>query len=192
MIIGSGSSGCILANRLSEIADWKILLLEVGEEAQPITDIPAIAPLFQFTDYNWNYLSEKEDNINLGMEDQRMPWPRGRALGGSTIINYMIHTRGNAIDYNRWAKLGNPGWSYKEVLKYFMEIEDAAIEKQDRDFHVQGGELAVSDVPFRTESVHAFVRAAQEAGHPYVDYNGRNQLGVIIIKNLGKTTIFPF
>lgn len=180
IIVGSGSAGCLLANRLSEVSSWKILLLEVGEEAQPISDIPALAPLFQFTDYNWNYLSEKEDNINLALRDQRMPWPRGRALGGTSIINYMIHTRGNAIDYNRWAKLGNPGWSYKDVLKYFMEIEDATMAVQDREYHARGGALPVGDVDFRTPSVHAFVQAAQQAGHPYVDYNGKNQLGVEI------------
>lgn len=69
IIVGSGSAGCVLTNRLSEIPEWKILLLEVGEEATPLTDIPPLAPFFQFTNYNWNYLSEKEENINLGKEN---------------------------------------------------------------------------------------------------------------------------
>lgn len=108
-----------------------------------------------------------------------MWWPRGKALGGTSIINYMIAVRGNKLDYDRWAAMGNPGWSYGEVLPYFMKSEDANIEISDRDYHRQGGSLGVSDVPHRSDSSWAFVKAAQEAGYPYVDYNGKNQLGVI-------------
>lgn len=112
-----------------------------------------------------------------------MPWPRGRAVGGSTIINYMIHTRGSPLDYNRWSKLGNPGWSYNEILKYFIEMERTFVKYQDYELRGHNGSIPASDVWYRTKSVDAFVKAAQEAGHPYVDYNGRNQLGVQKIRN---------
>lgn len=111
------------------------------------------------------------------MKQQRCAWPRGKALGGSTIINYMIHVRGNKIDYDRWASLGNPGWSYREVLPYFLKSEDSHLAVEDAGLHAKGGYLTVSDVPTRSKSVSAFLEAAQEAGHEILDYNGRNQLG---------------
>lgn len=112
------------------------------------------------------------------MVDQRMSWPRGRALGGTTIINYMIHVRGNKIDYDEWQKAGNPGWSYDEVLPYFKKSEDFLVGVQDKEYHNQGGYLTVEDIPFRSKSAEAFVTAAQELGYKYRDYNGQDQLGV--------------
>lgn len=120
-------------------------------------------------------------NTFLGLEDDVMAWPRGRALGGTTVINYMIHVRGNKIDYDRWAAMGNPGWSYEEVLPYFIKSEDARIKRQDENYHGKGGYLTVEDVPHRTESARAFVEACQEAGYPLVDYNGKTQNGVSYI-----------
>ncbi|KAF2903276.1 hypothetical protein ILUMI_02912 [Ignelater luminosus] len=182
IIVGSGSAGSVIANRLSEIPNWNILLLETGEEATPLTDIPGLAPFFLFTQYNWGYLMEKQDNFCLGLTDQRMHWPRGRALGGTTIINYMIHVRGNKHDYDRWASFGNPGWSYEDVLPYFLKSEDASVRINDPPYRHKGGYLSVGDVPFRSQSVHVFVRAAQELGYKYVDYNGKEQLGVSYVQ----------
>lgn len=113
-----------------------------------------------------------------------MWWLRGRGLGGSSIINYMIAVRGNKIDYDRWAAMGNPGWSYNEVLPYFMKSEDINVELADSYYHQKGGYLGISDVPFRSDAAWSFVKAAQEAGHPYVDYNGKNQLGVMLLWKL--------
>lgn len=115
-----------------------------------------------------------------------MNWAHGRALGGSSIINYMVHTRGNSLDYDRWAESGNPGWSYQDVLPYFLKSEDANLRIQDSQFHRQGGYLSVEDVPYRTESAAAFIAAAQEAGHPYVDYNGKDQMGVSWVQGTTK------
>lgn len=108
-----------------------------------------------------------------------MNWARGKVLGGTSIINYMIAVRGNKIDYDRWAAMGNPDWSYEDILPYFLKSEDSNIDISDPDYHQKGGYLSISDVPFRSEAAWAYVRAAQEAGHPYVDYNGKNQLGVM-------------
>ncbi|CAG9770842.1 unnamed protein product [Ceutorhynchus assimilis] len=168
IIVGSGSAGAALANRLSENPQWKILLLEVGDVATPLTDVPAMAPLFQKTKLDWGYTAEKENGSCWGCPNQRMHWPRGRALGGSTIINFMIHIRGNKLDYDKWEAMGNPGWGYKDV--------------QDWEYHQKGGFMTVSDIPYRTEAIHAFVKAAQEKGYPYVDYNGKSQMGVSYVQ----------
>lgn len=108
-----------------------------------------------------------------------MWWVRGKGLGGTSVVNFMVAVRGNKLDYDRWAAMGNPGWSYEEVLPYFLKSEDINVETIDPDYHMKGGYLSISDVPYRSEAARAFVRAAQETGHPYVDYNGRDQLGVM-------------
>ena len=114
----------------------------------------------------------------LGLENQRMHWPRGRVLGGTTIINYMIHVRGNRIDYDRWAALGNKGWSYDEVLPYFRKSEDYQVLYQDEKYHNRGGYIGVQDVPYRSRSAQVFIKSVQEYGYDYVDYNGEQQMGV--------------
>ncbi|KAL3271333.1 hypothetical protein HHI36_021821 [Cryptolaemus montrouzieri] len=182
IIVGSGSSGSVIANRLSEIPEWKILLLEAGREATGFAEIPQLAPALQFTDLNWGYLMEKQEGVALGLEDQRMAWPRGKALGGTSVINYMLGVRGNREDYNKWERMGNPGWSYKDVFRYFVKSEDAMIALNDTGYHGQGGYLSIEDVPYRSESAHAWVRACQEAGYKYVDYNGKQQLGVSYVQ----------
>ncbi|XP_031330236.1 glucose dehydrogenase [FAD, quinone]-like isoform X2 [Photinus pyralis] len=182
IVVGSGSGGAVVANRLSEDPNVKVLLLESGGPPMARTEKPVTASVEQFTRQNWNYLMEKQDNFGLGLVDGIMGYPRGRVLGGTTVINYMIHIRGNKADYNRWANLGNPGWSYDEVLPYFRKSEDSTVKISDEKYRGHGGLLSVSDVPYRTESVHAFVKACQEAGYPYVDYNGRNQLGVSYVQ----------
>lgn len=90
----------------------------------------------------------------------------------------MIHVRGNRRDYDRWSAMGNPGWSYDEVLPYFLKSEDAHLEKSEPGYHSSGGYLTISDVPYRTKLVDAVVEGAQEAGYPYIDYNGKEQIGV--------------
>ncbi|XP_044763972.1 glucose dehydrogenase [FAD, quinone]-like [Coccinella septempunctata] len=182
VIIGSGSAGSVIANRLSEVPQWRILLLEVGREATGFSDIPFLAPALQFTDLNWGYTMEQQEGVALGMVNERMPWPRGKVLGGSTVINYMLYVRGNKEDYNNWEKMGNPGWGYKDVLKYFLKSEDAMLAVNDTEYHGKGGYQTVQDVPFRTESADGWVKASQEAGYKYVDYNGKQQLGVSYVQ----------
>lgn len=112
------------------------------------------------------------------MVDERMAWPRGRALGGTTVINFMIHIRGNKLDYDQWASSGNPGWSYDDVLPYFKKSEDFHVRKQDKGYHSRGGYLRVEDVSFRSKAAQAYVKAGEEIGYKYVDYNGKDQLGI--------------
>ncbi|GJQ78180.1 hypothetical protein Trydic_g2510 [Trypoxylus dichotomus] len=178
IVVGSGPAGSVIANRLSENPDWNVLLLEAGKEPEIITEMPALTSYLLFTDYNWGYLMEEQNNMGLGFLDKRMHWPRGRVLGGSSVINGMIHIRGNKVDFNRWSENGNKGWSYDELLPYFLKFEDYHVKIQDKGYHQQGGYLHVEDVPYRSKSAEAFVNAMQEMGVKYVDYNGRKQSGV--------------
>lgn len=100
-MVGAGSAGCVVANRLSENPNWNVLLLEAGEQEDFISRIPALVPLLYFGKYNWDYLMEHQNSFGLGLQERRVAWPRGKGLGGSTIINYMIYTRGNPKDYDK-------------------------------------------------------------------------------------------
>lgn len=111
------------------------------------------------------------------MVDQHCAWPRGKALGGSTIINYMINTRGNKKDYDQWAAAGNPGWSYKDVLPYFIKAEDSHLAQQDEGYHGRGGYLTISDVRWKSQTAQRFLEAAEELGNDILDYNGKEQAG---------------
>ncbi|XP_018569546.1 glucose dehydrogenase [FAD, quinone]-like [Anoplophora glabripennis] len=177
IIVGSGSAGSVLANRLSENPKWKVLLLEAGSRGNPLTLVPLLAPAFQLTPYNWGYTMEKQDNCCRAMEEGRCSWPRGRALGGSTVINYVIYTRGNPEDFRRWEALGNPGWSYKDVLPYYLKSENCNLGKGcNSKYHGNGGYLSV-DYPYATELTRAFLEGGIEMGEKVVDYNTPKYMG---------------
>ena len=123
IVVGAGSGGSTVANRLSENPKWKVLLLEAGKPEGFLNQIPILVSNFQQTDYNWGYRVEPQQQACLGMKNRQCTWPRGKSLGGTSTINYMIHTRGNKLDYDYWAALGNYGWSYNDVLPYFRKSE---------------------------------------------------------------------
>lgn len=112
------------------------------------------------------------------MEEQRCPYPRGKALGGTSTINYMIYNRGNRQDFDQWSRDGNNGWSYAELLPYFKKSETSRLRKYPNSpYHGYGGGLSVEDVQYRTKIVKTYMRATKEAGFPTIDYNGESQMG---------------
>lgn len=109
IVVGAGSAGCVVANRLSEINDWKVLLIEAGGEENAVMDIPALVNYFQFSNANWKYKTLPSTRYCLSMENNQCHWPRGKVMGGSSVLNYMIYTRGNRWDYDNWERMGNNG-----------------------------------------------------------------------------------
>lgn len=179
IIVGAGTAGCTLANRLSENPKWKVLLLEAGRHENLVMDIPLLVNFLQLNrDINWGYQTHSSNGSCLAMKNNRCNWPRGRVMGGSSVLNYMIYTRGNRRDYDNWAAMGNTGWSYDEVLPYFKKLETSRIPHEESELRGHDGPITVSEVEWKSESAKQFVKAAQELGLPYVDYNGKSQIGV--------------
>ncbi|CAH1113137.1 unnamed protein product [Psylliodes chrysocephalus] len=185
IVIGSGPSGTVLANRLTTNPKVRVLLLENGEEASAITDIPILAGALGPTKYNYGYRTQPQPGFCRGCTKKSIAWEHGNALGGSSIINYMLYVRGNRRDYDRWADLGNPGWSYDDLLPYFIKVEDSHVAKGEPGYRGTGGYLTVNDVKWHTKLRDVYVEACQELGYKYVDYNGKEQIGV---SNIQATT----
>nr|CAD7398693.1 unnamed protein product [Timema cristinae] len=179
IIVGAGTAGCVMANRLTEVENWKVLLLEAGREENFVMDIPIVANFLQFTEANWKYKTMPSSSACLGHTNKQCNFPRGKVMGGSSVLNYMIYSRGNRRDYDEWEKLGNTGWSYKDILPYFRKSEDTTIPNltKDKTYHSTGGYLTVSYAPYRTPLAKAFIEAGLETGSKELDYNGEVQTG---------------
>jgi len=173
IIVGAGSAGCVLANRLSAKSDIKVLLLEAGSpDDSSFIHVPAMMAMLPDSKYDWRFRTAPQVHCNL----RRFPWPRGRTLGGSSSINYMIYTRGHPSDYDHWKQLGNTGWGYDDVLPYFKKAENN--ERHAEPFHGRGGPLNVTDHIFRHPLSELFVETAVATGVTRNgDFNGAEQEG---------------
>lgn len=181
IVIGGGSAGAVVASRLSEIPDWNVLLLEAGPDENEITDVPSLAAYLQLTKLDWKYKTEPTGKACLAMKGGRCNWPRGKVLGGSSVLNYMLYVRGNRHDYDHWESLGNPGWEYKQVLYYFKKSEDNRNPYlQKSPYHATDGYLTVQEAPWKTPLVVAFIQAGVEMGYENRDINGERQTGFMI------------
>ena len=174
IIVGAGSAGCVLANRLSADPARKVLLLEAGRAAPRNVDIPAHWPLMLDTEVDWGFHTVPQ----AGCRMRRMYWPRGRMIGGSGALNAMIYMRGVPSDYARWEAAGCPGWGWREVLPAFRKSE-RNLRWTGSPLHGAEGELVISDVGHIDPLERLWLDAAQAAGlSPNEDFNGDAQEGV--------------
>ena len=173
IVIGAGSAGCVIANRLTEDSDTTVLLLEAGNpDTKPEIQIPAECISLLGSEVDWGYFSEPEPYLN----DRKMLCSRGKVLGGSSSINFMMYIRGNPHDYDHWQSLGNPGWGYQDVLPYFKKSEHSS--RGASEFHGVDGELSVTDLMTPAVVSQRFVDACVSMGYNYnPDFNGIQQSG---------------
>ncbi|NIJ40205.1 choline dehydrogenase [Parvibaculum indicum] len=175
IIIGAGSAGCVLAARLTENPNNKVLLLEAGgKDKNMMIHMPAgVGSLIGGEKENWYYYTEEQKHLN----NRKLFWPRGKVLGGSSSINGMIYIRGHGRDYDMWRQMGLEGWGFADVLPYFRRSEGN--ENGNSAFHGGEGPLGVSNSGKTNVLFDAFVEAGKQAGYPYTDdFNGPQQEGV--------------
>ncbi|XP_052818046.1 glucose dehydrogenase [FAD, quinone]-like [Mya arenaria] len=179
IVVGGGSAGSVLAARLSEDKGNRVLLLEAGGfyDENPWFHIPIRWLDIEQTEHDWAYYTEPQKDSCLGLKENKAFWPRGRVLGGSSVFNAMQYTRGSRYEYDQWAKNGIEGWSYKDVLPYFLKSENIQIDELlTSPYHHSGGPLTVSSGRV-TELSDLYMKAGQELGYNITDYNGVDQEG---------------
>ena len=174
VIVGAGSAGCVLAARLSEDRNRQVILIEAGGEAQSTrVRQPNQWPMLWNDAENWGYSTTLQTGLGL----RAIPYPRGKALGGTSAINAMIAMRGDPMDFDHWCSLGNAGWGWSDVLPYFKRMEDHVLGASAH--HGVGGPLAVSSQISTNPITQAFIQAAVACGHhPNHDFNGAHLHGV--------------
>lgn len=175
IIIGGGSAGCVLANRLSADGQSRVCLVEAGSHDKSLfITIPlGIVMALRSKKFNWHFFTKRQSTCG----NRKIYWPRGRGLGGSSSINAMCYVRGNAYDYDHWAALGNEGWSYEDVLPYFKKLEN--FEEGENHFHGINGPINVTSPRDPNPLMQAFIEAGKQAGYKELkDFNGEDQEGI--------------
>ncbi|XP_045460088.1 glucose dehydrogenase [FAD, quinone]-like [Harmonia axyridis] len=178
IVVGAGSSGSVVSSRLSENEKWKILLLEAGAMDDDLSDIPYVWEVLQFSERNWGYNTVPQKHGCFGRHNNQSPYQRGKVLGGSGTINGLGFIRGNKGDYDKWATLGNPGWSYKDLLPFFKKMENFESDQLDPKYRGFAGPLNIYyQVP--KDNVSFFESSARELGMKVIeDYNAAEQIGI--------------
>lgn len=187
VVVGSGSAGSVVASRLSENPDWKILLLEAGGDPPIESEIPNFFIALQKSKFDWNYHTEVSDKANKSMPNGCF-WPRGKLLGGCSAINAMLYVRGNSRDYDQWESAGNPTWGYEDVLQYFKKSEDNVVDSIadscEGKYHGKGGLLKIDHQRWTDPITKVIIEAAKEIGCKYVeDINGKTSVGFTLLQS---------
>ncbi|XP_026752115.2 LOW QUALITY PROTEIN: ecdysone oxidase-like [Galleria mellonella] len=180
IVVGGGTAGCVLANRLTEISDWTVLLIEAGDDPPALADSPGWSTLAGTSLPDWGHNTVDDKRTSQAHKKRNIHLTSGKMLGGSSISNYMFYVRGNPADYDGWAERGNPGWNWDNVLNYYKKmerIEDEVIQKHSGKLRGQNGYLGVGRFPWehRTESYYEIFK--ENGRNILIDYNGKEQLG---------------
>ena len=184
VIVGGGSAGAVMAARLSEVCSWNILLLEAGPDETYLSDLPMLYPTLQRSSIDWKYRTEPSNEACLAMKDNRCNWPRGKVLGGSSVLNAMMWVRGNKRDYDQWESFGNPGWGWEDVLPYFVKLENMKDPKfRDKPYHGKDGPIQVEKFANHSYLRDVYMEAARELKllNKHGEVNGPDQHGFSII-----------
>ncbi|KAJ8939680.1 hypothetical protein NQ314_011043 [Rhamnusium bicolor] len=187
VVIGGGSGGATAAGKLSGVSKWKVLLIEAGGDEPPGTQVPSMVISYHGNPHlDWNYKTEPEPQACQGFPEKRCDWPRGKVLGGCSVLNGMMYTRGTPRDYDNWAAAGNKGWGYKDILPVFKSFED---NKEigtlvDAKYHGSGGPLTTTRFNHQPDMAYDVLEAAREIGYPVVkDLNGAEYSGFTIAQS---------
>ncbi|KAK7605245.1 hypothetical protein V9T40_007103 [Parthenolecanium corni] len=173
IVVGAGSAGATVAARLSEVPQWKVLLIEAGSDPPMESNIPGLYGTIFGSKYDWLYTTERTEKACRSMLNQQCRWPKGKMLGGSSSMNALYYGRGYPKDYDAWEALGNTGWAYRDVLKYFKKLEEIRTLGSVTDVHGYDGPISVEG--YKDETVFKFgelrqklLHAMQEMGYPYI------------------------
>ncbi|XP_075231530.1 alcohol dehydrogenase [acceptor]-like [Lycorma delicatula] len=185
VIVGAGTAGSIVAAGLATDPDVSVIILEAGGSPSPLFDIPLSAPMLQLTPYDWQYKTVPQRYSCFGLTDKVSPWPRGKILGGSSRLNYMVYVRGHCNDYNTWSSDDNEEWTCNEAMKYFRRSErQTGRYHNNYDTHSRFGSVAVSDLKLNSPFADALLAAALELGFkPNIDLNTCNNTGFMKVQS---------
>lgn len=190
IVVGCGSAGAVVASRLSEDPNQKVLLLEAGSEPSRVSYIPLL-PFLQNADLinppNWGYAIHPQKHNFFGFYNRSPPWLAGKVLGGTSNLNFNLYVRGRQEDFDNWVKLGATGWNWKKVLNYYMKSENNTDEElANNGFHGVGGPMTVSHSPYYTPLLKNFVAAVKEMGLSIADFNADHQESFYVSQGTSK------